>query len=619
MPRQPRLLPDVSQDHAGERYAQALVALTRRVWHPDCQLDDAFGVICETAADTLHVARSNIWRFDRENSTLVCLHAYDRTHGHASADTLETMPVDGEYTAAMEQVRAIDAHDVAAAPATTDSGRALQNYLRRHHICSLLDAPVRVEGELVGVICHEQTDWPRHWTRDETAFAGSMGDFVAMAIEIARRRETEQALQHLRLHDAATDLPNADYVVELLRDHIEHLRPDQRLVLLHMRIDTTRASALLPGKPDPDVLLHEMAARLRPLADPPVALARVRPDALALVACFETDDDDYPVRLAERALELIHDTVVASAPVALAAIGIAFHEPGEGANDPRVLLHKAEQAAEQARTRGVGWEVFDLTRHRALLARLQQERTLHEAFAQGRFEVHFQPERDLAAGRWRGAEALLRLRDGDRLVTANEFIAVAEQAGLIVPLGRWVLEQACAAAAHWPDSASEPTQVRVNVSARQFETGDLVGDVGRALTLAGLAPGRLCLEITETTLMQDVPRALGLLRQLKALGVQVAIDDFGTGYSSLVYLKRFPADTLKIDRSFVHDLPRDPQDSAIVAAVVQLAQALGLDVVAEGVERPEQCAALCDFGVRHMQGWLFSAEVPAADVARLMR
>jgi EAL domain-containing protein (putative c-di-GMP-specific phosphodiesterase class I) len=617
MPRQPRLLPDASQDHAGERYAQALVAMTRRVWHPECQLDDAFAVISETAAETLHVQRSNIWRFDRERSVLVCLHAFDRTQGHAPPETLETLPVDGEYTAAMEQVRAIDAHDVTSSPATTDSGRALQNYLRRHRICSLLDAPVRVEGELVGVICHEQIDWPRHWTRDETAFAGSMGDFVAMAMEIARRRETEQALQHLRLHDVATGLPNAEYVAELLRDHIEHLRSDQRLVVLHLRIDTIRASALLPGAPTPDLLLHEMAARLRPLAEPPVALARVRPDALALITCFDADDEDYPVRLAERALALVRGALSAAEPASLAAFGIAFHEPGE--DGPRALLHKAEQAAEQARTRGVDWEVFDLARHRALLARLHQERTLHDAFAQGRFEVHFQPERDLDAGRWRGAEALLRLREGGRLISAYEFIAVAEQAGLIVPLGRWVLEQACAAAAQWPDSVAHPTQVRVNVSARQFETGDLVADVAQALMRAGLAPGRLCLEITETTLMQDVPRALELLHRLKALGVQVAIDDFGTGYSSLVYLKRFPADILKIDRSFVDDLPSDPQDSAIVAAVVQLAQALGLDVIAEGVERPEQCAALCGIGVRHMQGWLFSAEVPAGDVVRLLR
>jgi len=616
MPTQrPRLLPDVLRDHAGERYARALVGLTRQVWHADCQLDDAFAIICETAAQTLHVERTNIWRFDRAHRVLVCLHAFERGH-HASPDALETLPVDGEYATAMEVVRAIDAHDVASAPETSDSGRALRDYLQRHHIQSLLDAPVRVEGELIGVICHEQTHWPRHWTRDEVAFAGSMGDFVAMAIEIARRRETERALQHLRLHDATTGLPNAEYVAELLRDHMAHLRPDQRLVVLHLRIDAAQASALLPDAPAPDTLLHESAARLRPLAEPPVALARVRPDALALVACFDIDDEDYAVRLAERALVLVRNVLIAGvAPASLVAIGIAFHQPGD--DNPRALLHEAEQAADQARARGTDWEVFDLESHLALVARLQQERALHDAFAEGRFEVHFQPERDLDANRWRGAEALLRLREGGRLVTANEFIEVAEQAGLIVPLGRWVLEQACTAAAGWPDSRDRPTQVRVNVSARQFESGDIVGDVAHALAQAGLAPGRLCLEITETTLMQDVPRAIELLHRLKALGVQVAIDDFGTGYSSLVYLKRFPADTLKIDRSFVHDLPRDAQDSAIVGAVVQLAQALGLDVVAEGVERPEQCDALRAFGVTHMQGWLFSAEVPATSVARM--
>ena len=616
MPKeQARLLPDVLRDHAGERYAQALVALTRRVWHADCQLDDAFAVICETAAQTLHVERANIWRFDRARSLLVCLHAFDR-NGHAPATALETLPVDGEYTMAMEEVRAIDAHDVASAPETSDSGRAMRDYLRRHRIQSLLDAPVRVEGELVGVICHEQTHWPRHWTRDEIAFAGSMGDFVAMAIEIARRRETERALQHLRLHDPTTGLPNAEYLTELLRERMGHVAARQRLVLLHLRVDTGQAAAVLPDAPGADALMHAVAARVRPLAPPPRALARVRADALALAATFPADDEDFAVRLAERLLVPVREVLAsAAAPASLAAIGIAFHEPGE--QQPEALLHHAEQAAEQARARGTDWEVFDLDSHRALVARLQQERALHDAFAEGRFEVHFQPERDLGADRWRGAEALLRLRDGERLVTATEFIDVAEQAGLIVPLGKWVLEQACEAAATWPDSHERPTQVRVNVSARQFETGDIVGDVAHALAQAGLAPGRLCLEITETTLMQDVPRAIELLHRLKALGVQVAIDDFGTGYSSLVYLKRFPADTLKIDRSFVHDLPRDPQDSAIVGAVVQLAQALGLDVVAEGVERPEQCDALRAFGVDHMQGWLFSAELPATRIARM--
>jgi len=617
MPTQrPHLLPDALRDHAGERYARALVSLTRQVWHADCQLDDAFAVICETAAQTLHVERTNIWRFDRARSLLVCLHAFERG-AHASPGALETLQVDGEYTAAMEDVRAIDAHDVNAAPETSESGRALRDYLQRHHIQSLLDAPVRLEGELVGVICHEQTHWPRHWTRDEVAFAGSMGDFVAMAIEISRRRETERALQHLRLHDPTTGLPNADYLVELLRGQMHHGAPDRRLALLYLRVDTNQAAAVLPDAPGADALMHAIAAHVRPLMPAPLALARVRPDALALVATVPANDEDFAVRLAERLLVLVREVLAAAAaPASLAAVGIAFHDPGDEPAD--VLLHHAEQAATQARARGADWEVFDLESHRALVARLQQERALYDAFAQGRFEVHFQPERDLGADRWRGAEALLRLREGGRLVTANEFIEVAEQAGLIVPLGRWVLEQACVAAAGWPDSRERPTQVRVNVSARQFESGDIVGDVANALAQAGLAPGRLCLEITETTLMQDVPRAIELLHRLKALGVQVAIDDFGTGYSSLVYLKRFPADTLKIDRSFVHDLPTDPQDTAIVAAVVQLAQALGLDVVAEGVERPEQCDALRAFGVEHMQGWLFSAEVPANAVARML-
>ena len=214
----------------------------------------------------------------------------------------------------------------------------------------------------------------------------------------------------------------------------------------------------------------------------------------------------------------------------------------------------------------------------------------------------------------------MRWRHQGRLQAAAEFIEVLESSGQILSLGRWILHRACTDAAQWSGSPNQvaPT-VRVNVSARQFEDASLSADVGDALATSGLAPERLCLEITETTLMRNIDHALGVLQQLKAIGVQVALDDFGTGYGSLVYLKRLPVDVIKIDRSFVDGLPGTTADTAIVKAVFGLAESMGLEVVAEGVERADQQLALQAIGVRRMQGWLFAKAMDQASLCALLR
>jgi EAL domain-containing protein (putative c-di-GMP-specific phosphodiesterase class I) len=281
-------------------------------------------------------------------------------------------------------------------------------------------------------------------------------------------------------------------------------------------------------------------------------------------------------------------------------------------------MRQAEEAAERARSRdNYSYEIFDIEHHAALVERLRFERALRDAFADGNLQLHYQPEYDADQHGWIAAEALLRWRDGDRLVVAADFIEVAETSALILPIGSWVLRRACLDAAQWPATAGGgyPT-VRVNVSARQFDDSGLLEDVTAALADSGLRPERLCLEITETTLMRDIDRALDLLQQLKASGVQVAIDDFGTGYASLVYLKRLPVDVLKIDRSFVEGIPGNAADTAIVAAVFGLAESLGIEVVAEGVERIEQQHALQAIGVRRMQGWLYARAMDQSSVCQ---
>jgi len=590
----------------GTRYTRALVELTRAVWHPDCTLQNAFAVICETAANAMQVERVNVWRLLQHPLRLECVHAYTRSSAeHAPPEALETLPMDGEYVDFLQVVRAIDAADVRVDPSTATSRGALREYLHRHGIPSLLDAPVRLEGALVGVICHEQVGTMRTWTPEEIAFAGSMGDYVAMAIEIDRRHQAETQLTHLRLHDAGTDLPNRDYLVERVRERLATPHDVQEPVaVVHVHIALPYGAAMPANAPTAEDVMAELATRLRAAVGEHGALARVRADSFAILSHRDVPEREV-IGIAERCVDAVRDVSGWHGVEASAAVGVAFARDLED-GDPRVLMRNAELASERAGTQGRHrLEVFRIDEHRALVERLRMERAMRDALAHDAFEVQYQPEFDLRSGRWAGAEALVRWRLPEGLLGAGAFIDVAEESGLILPLGRYVLQQACNDACAWPEQ-DPPLTLRVNVSAQQFAAPGLVEDVADALAVCGLPPERLCLEVTETTLMHDTRDALRTMERLKALGVGLAVDDFGTGYSSLAYLKTFPIDAIKVDRSFVAGLPGERFDVALVTAIRKLAQALEIDVVAEGVERTEQRDALRELGVSRIQGWLYA-------------
>ncbi|MFC5576898.1 putative bifunctional diguanylate cyclase/phosphodiesterase [Lysobacter niabensis] len=590
----------------GTRYTRALVELTRAVWRPDCTLQDALAVICVTAAEAMQVERVNVWCLLPQPLRLQCVHAYVRSSGeHTPRAALEILPMDGEYVGYLQVVRAIDAVDVHRDPSTATSHGALRDYLHRHGICSLLDAPVRLEGELVGVICHEQVGTVRAWTPEEVAFAGSMGDYVAMAIEVDRRHQAELRLAHLRLHDPVTDLPNRDYLVERVRERLATPHDVQEPVaVVHVHVALPYGAAMPANAPTMEDVMAELATRLRAAVGEHGALARVRADGFAILSHRDVPEREV-IAVAERCVEAVRGVSGWHGVEASAAVGVAFARDLEQ-GDPRVLMRNAELASERAAAQGRHrFEVFDIGEHRALVERLRMEHAMRDALAHEDFEVQYQPEFDMKAGRWAGAEALVRWRQPGGLLGAGAFIDIAEESGLILPLGRYVLQQACLDACAWPVQ-EPPLTLRVNVSAQQFAAPGLVDDVAAALASCGLAPERLCLEVTETTLMHDTRDALDTMERLKALGVGLAVDDFGTGYSSLAYLKTFPIDAIKVDRSFVAGLPDERFDVALVTAIRELAQALEIDVVAEGVERTEQRDALRALGVCRIQGWLYA-------------
>lgn len=605
---------------ASERFTRTLVDLTRTVWHPDSTFNTAIGAICEAAATAMQVDRVSVWHYDRGAGLLNCLNAYTAASGsHDEAEALETLSLEGDdYMAALQDVRTFDAADIAMAAA--GSHGALRDYLQRHRIRGLLDAPACVGGELLGMISHECIDRLRTWTQEEVTFAASMGDYLAMAYENARRRRAEDRMEELRLHDPVTGLPNRDYMRELIRQRLATPHtPGETLAVVHVRIDAPNGLVLPADMQTEDEVMAQVARRLRGCVGSNVELARVRADAFAFLL-VQNAAARPAIRLAEQALSAVQELLWQGRGInPSATAGIAFAEPAPG-RDAGVLMSQAEEAATRADTGDkYRYEVFDPDHQAALVSALDFERTLREAFALGEFELHYQPEFDSVLREWVAAEALLRWRREGRLIAAGEFIDVVEACGLILPLGSWALHQACADAALWPKTASGgDAMVRVNVSGRQFDEGGLVEEVRAALSTSGLEPSRLSLEITETTLMRNIDQVDAMLRQLKEIGVGVAIDDFGTGYASLTYLNRLPVDVLKVDRSFVQNMPGGMVETAIVKAVAGLAQSLGIEVIAEGVERIEQQQALQEIGVRRMQGWLYGKAVDQEAICRLL-
>ena len=602
--------PDEDRGDRARRYSQALVALARQVWTGHSTLESALARICEIAADTLEVERVNVWRLHPDHRVLRCVHAYDRRSGeHNPPGYDEAFDSDNDYGRRLDEVRVFDDVDVRHSPALQ---AALGDYFARHGVASLLDAPVRSEGALIGVVCHEQVGQPRTWSVADQAFAASIGDYVAMAAEIHRRRAAERRLRYLELHDAQTNLPNRDHLLEVAHSA---LRPsgsmDAAVTAIHLQLET--------GDGDRAAQLVAVSALLREALGGDATLARVRDDAFALVPHRSLREAEA-LELAGRCVELAERALAGG--TLRASAGIAFsHDLAAPSAD--MLLRNAELASQRVRSLGrlERCEVFDAGRHRELLERMHIERALRDAHERGRLHVHYQPVVDLADGRVRGAEALLRWHDdsgGWR--PTSDFIDVAESSGLIVPVGRWMLGEACKAAAAWRAApGSPPIELAVNISARQVEQPGLVDDVARALDASGLPPERLWLELTETALLPDAPFAIQTLERLRGLGVRVALDDFGIGHSSFARLKRLPIDGLKIDRSFVAGLPDDSVDMAIVTAIVMIARKAGITVVAEGVETAGQAQVLLKCGVEGAQGYHYGRPMPLADLRELLR
>jgi diguanylate cyclase (GGDEF)-like protein len=441
------------------------------------------------------------------------------------------------------------------------------------------------------------------------------GGWVATHEDITEQRRSEVKIEYMAHHDALTDLANRVLLNQRLEQALgQRIHREQMVAVHHLDLDQFKAVNDTFGHPAGDKLLKIVAERLRAVVRDTDTIARMGGDEFVIVQTPITEPTDA-TSLAQRIIASMGEPFDIDGHQAVigASVGIAVG-PGDGLRPDR-LLRNADLALYRAKGDGRGtFRFFEPAMDLQMQTRRIMERDLRKALPAGEFELYYQPVVNLKSSEISGFEALIRWNHPDKgIVSPAAFIPLAEEIGFIVPIGEWVVRQACATAAQWPGDL----HVAVNISAAQFRSPGLMQVIVGALATSGLHPTRLEIEITETVLLHNKEATLAVLHQLRALGIRIAMDDFGTGYSSLTYLQCFPFDKIKIDRSFVKDITESTGSLNIVRAVAALAHGMGMTATAEGVETREQLDRITSEGCTEMQGFLFSKPLPAPEIERL--
>ena len=443
---------------------------------------------------------------------------------------------------------------------------------------------------------------------------------VSIVEDISARKRAEDRVQYLATHDALTGVPNRVMFAELLNLAIETARRhDYQIAVLFIDLDRFKVVNDSLGHEAGDILLREVASRLRQCLRASDVVARFGGDEfVVLLQDVSRSQDAISAARSIMAAVMQPMVILGQECRVTASIGICLH-PMEGQED-RAVLKNADTAMYMAKEEGKNTYQIYSPFHQAHTAdRLLLESNLRRAMELAELSLHYQAQVNFETGAITGVEALLRWQNPQLgSVPPARFIPMAEETGLIVPIGRWVLRTACAQAVAWQRQGLTPVRICVNLSARQLDDPGLIPEIEAVLQETGLAPDRLELELTESVIMNNTEHAVCVLSAIKTMGVRLAIDDFGTGYSSLAHLRRFPIDTLKVDRSFIRELHNDAGDRAITRAIINMGKTLCLAVVAEGVETAEQQAFLRDQACDEMQGYYFSTPVPAEEFAALL-
>jgi diguanylate cyclase (GGDEF)-like protein len=505
-----------------------------------------------------------------------------------------------------------------------ERGAAFHDRARREGNRAGAALPLLSHGHAAGVLVFMSSERDA-FTPELVELLERLANNVSFALDNFDRADekasADERIKYLATHDGLTDLPNRATFNHLLHLSIESARRlDRSFAVLFIDIDRFKVINDSLGHDAGDALLVETGNRLRRCLRAGDVVARLGGDEFVVILEHASEAKQI-VAAARKILSVVGQPLQLCGLEcrATASIGIAVF-PNDG-DDEMTLTKNADMAMYRAKEEGKnGFRFFIRQSKMQSVERLVFEARLRQALDRDEFSLHYQPKVDLASDRITGVEALLRWTLPDLgVLPPMQFISLAEETGLIVPIGRWVLKSACAQNMVWRRQGLPPLSMAVNLSPRQFSDENLLQDIDDALAASGMPAELLQLEITESMVMHNVLRAIELLEIIRGRGVRLAIDDFGTGYSSMSLMKKFPVDTIKIDRSFIADLPHDSEDRAIAQAIISMGKALGLTVIAEGVETAEQAAFLREHACDEMQGYLYSKPVPPERIPDLLR
>ncbi len=452
--------------------------------------------------------------------------------------------------------------------------------------------------------------------------AGKITHFVAIFSDITERKLSEERLVYLAHHDILTDLPNHRLLKERLIQGIKQAeRKEQKLAILSIDLDHFKQVNEASGRTVGDELLITVASRLKSTVRDSDTISRLSGDTFAILLA-ESSEIEHTATIAQKILTLLSTPITLDGhrPIIITgSIGVSLY-PEDGTDSKSLFTH-AEQAMTRVKNQGRnGYKFYSEEIGARSLERIELKMAIRRALERDEFELYYQPKLDLKTGEITCLESLIRWRHPEKgLILPAAFIPMAEETNLIIPIGEWGLRVACEQSRRWRDKGLPPLRMAVNFSARQFQQENLVESVRTVLQETKLEPAALELEITESIAMNQVDKGIKTMNKLNALGVRLAIDDFGIGYSSLGYLRQFPVHTLKVDQSFVKNLPQNKDDAAITAAIIAMGHNLNLEVIAEGVETKSELTFLQAHDCDGVQGFYLSQPLPAEQLETFLK